>query len=156
MNYTPDTSLCRLIILQLARSASPQGETGRRGGGERRRWRRQRGWRTLQSDLSGRTQCNPAPLTDTALSICPSIWMRASHDSTPAHRLTLSPSAHIHTVTSSSYLPFACFLYPPPPTASIFLPALSPTHTLPPSQSIPAPMLSVLTSCFNGRCGACL
>lgn len=40
MNYTPDTSLCRLIILQLARSASPQGETGERrergeeGGGE--------------------------------------------------------------------------------------------------------------------------
>lgn len=33
MNYTPDTSLCRLIILQLARSASPQGETRRRDGG---------------------------------------------------------------------------------------------------------------------------
>lgn len=35
MNYTPDTSLCRLIILQLARSASPQGEMavgGSKGG----------------------------------------------------------------------------------------------------------------------------
>lgn len=42
------------------------------------------------------------------------------------------------------------------PTAHLLLPPLWNQPRSPCSQHIPAPTLSVLTSCFNGRCGACL